>query len=474
MSLRARINLLLTCIMLAFACALVVIEINDARQSIREEVEAATRVSTHLLGTNVHMQTVEAMVDFLTRLGRVRANDIELFAPDGKRLYRSPPSIYKVGREAPLWYARLVTPDLPPVTLPLPYGSLVVTPHVSRAVLDNWDELNTLLLLTAVLLVAVNVLVFWLASRLVLPIKEIVAGLSQMEKMQFHTRLPKFSLPELDAIGSTFNRMAQSVEDGFAARERAERSELELRENRELGALIQQHIEEERRNLARELHDELGQSVTAVRTIATSIVNKSTDSAPDVAASAKTIVDVSAQMYDAMHGMVRRLRPVALDLGLGDALRDLVASNEQRYPQTHFSLQLAGDLQQLPESISITAYRIAQECLTNVARHAGATRALVRAARVAATDDSTDDQLELAVIDDGKGTVEQVMDREGHFGLRGMRERAQALGGSFEVKQSPLQGVSIYVRLPLGAAHAAAFAIPGTDDGKRETIRHES
>jgi two-component system, NarL family, sensor histidine kinase UhpB len=458
MSLRARINLLLTCIMLAFAVALVVIEINDARQSIGEEVEAATKVSSQLLGIvfqNGQMQSAASMVDFLTRLGRVRANDIELFDLTNARLYQSPPSIYKVGREAPGWYARLVTPKLPAVNFALPYGTLVITPHVSRAVVDNWDELKTLLLLTALLLVAANLLVFWLASRLVHPVKDIVAGLSQMEQMQFHTRLPKFPLPELDAIGSTFNRMAQAVEDGFAARERAERSEHELQENREMNALIQQHIEEERRNLARELHDELGQSVTAVRTIATSIVNKSKESAPEVAASAKTIVDVSGHMYDAMHGMVRKLRPVALDLGLGDALRDLVATNEQRYPQTRFTLQLAGDLQQLPEQISITAYRIAQECLTNVVRHAGATRALVRAAHVAA-EDSAGEQLELAVIDDGRGTVDQIMDREGHFGVRGMRERVQALGGTFDVRESPQQGVSVYVRLPLNAKRIAA------------------
>jgi two-component system, NarL family, sensor histidine kinase UhpB len=428
MSLRARINLLLTCIMLAFAVALVVIEINDARQSIGEEVEAATKVSSQLLGIvfqNGQMQSAASMVDFLTRLGRVRANDIELFDLTNARLYQSPPSIYKVGREAPGWYARLVTPKLPAVNFALPYGTLVITPHVSRAVVDNWDELKTLLLLTALLLVAANLLVFWLASRLVHPVKDIVAGLSQMEQMQFHTRLPKFPLPELDAIGSTFNRMAQAVEDGFAARERAERSEHELQENREMNALIQQHIEEERRNLARELHDELGQSVTAVRTIATSIVNKSKESAPEVAASAKTIVDVSGHMY------------------------------EQRYPQTRFTLQLAGDLQQLPEQISITAYRIAQECLTNVVRHAGATRALVRAAHVAA-EDSAGEQLELAVIDDGRGTVDQIMDREGHFGVRGMRERVQALGGTFDVRESPQQGVSVYVRLPLNAKRIAA------------------
>ncbi len=454
MSLRARINLLLTCMMLAFAVALVVIEISDARKSIGEEVEAATRVSSQLLGivSDSHAGDPKAMVAFLTRLGRVRANDIELFDFSGQRLYQSPPSTYKAGREAPGWYARLVAPRRPAVNLALPYGTLVITPHVSRAVLDNWDELKILLLLTTALLVAANLLVFWLASRLVQPVKEIVAGLSRMENMQFHTRLPKFRLPELDVIGSTFNRMAQAVEDGFAARERAERSEHELRENREMSALIQQHIEEERRNLARELHDELGQSVTAVRTIATSIVNKSKQAAPELTASAKTIVDVSGQMYDAMHRMVYKLRPVALDLGLGDALRDLVTNNEKRYPQTHFSLQLAGDLQRLPEQISITAYRIAQECLTNVARHAGATRAIVRAARVAASDDAADDQLELAVIDDGRGSADEVMDKEGHYGVRGMRERAQALGGSFEVRQSPQQGVSIFVRLPLRAA----------------------
>jgi two-component system, NarL family, sensor histidine kinase UhpB len=462
MSLRARINLLITFLLLAFALGLTVIEVKDARNSIAEEIEAATKVSAQLLamvGRQNASRTPQRMVEFLTELGRVRANDIKLFDSEGNQRYASPPSRYKSGRDAPAWFTKLVAPKAPAVNVALPFGKLIITPDVSRSVLDSWDDLRALLWLILLLFVVLNVLVFWLAGRVLHPVKDIVAGLQQMERMQFHTRLPKFPLPELDAIGSTFNRVAQAVEDGFAARERAERSEHELQENREMNALIQQHIEEERRNLARELHDELGQWVTAVRTIATSIVNKSKDLAPELTQSAATIVDVSGKMYDAMHGMVRRLRPLALDLGLGDALRDLVTTNEQRYPQTHFTLQLAGDLQRLPEQISITAYRIAQECLTNVARHAGATRALVRAARVAVSDDSADDdQLELAVIDDGRGSAQDIMDKEGHYGVRGMRERVQALGGSFEVRESPQQGVSIYVRLPLGAKHGSLAA----------------
>ena len=124
-----------------------------------------------------------------------------------------------------------------------------------------------------------------------------------MEMGEFHARLPKFKLREMGAISDTFNRMAQAIEESFTVKRQAEKTALELKENRELTQIIQRHIEEERRNLALELHDELGQSVTAVKSIATSLVNRTKEKHPDLQSSAQMIVDVSGQMYDSMHGM---------------------------------------------------------------------------------------------------------------------------------------------------------------------------
>lgn len=450
MSLRARINLLLTFVMLVFACALAALQISDSRNSIREEVEAATKVSAQLLGIVSQLndqQSPAHLASFLQRLGRVRANDIDLFDRDGKPLYHSPPSTYKAGRDAPAWYSRLVSPKVSEVSLSVPDGTLVIRPHVSRAVLDSWDELRRILWLTGLLLVAVNAPVFWLASRSLRPVKDIVAGLQRMEYMQFHTRLPPFKLRELDVVSETFNRMAQAVEDGFAARERAERSEHQLRQNRELTQIIQDHIEEERRNLARELHDELGQAVTAVRTIATTIVTRAREDNPEVASRAQTIVDVSGQMYTTMHDLVSKLRPLSLDnLGLGDALHDLVGTQTQRHPEIIVSLQLESDLTDLSAELSISAYRIVQECLTNVLRHAEATRANVRVSRAA---EPSGECLVLEVSDNGVGKAADVTAREGHYGVLGVRERVSALHGSLTVSDRQPVGVCVAARLPV-------------------------
>ncbi len=436
----------------------VFLQITDSRKSIHEEVEAATKVSAQLLGIVSQLngqQSPAHLASFLQRLGRVRANDIELFDGEGKLLYHSPPSAYKAGRDAPAWYSRLVSPSVPKVRMAVPDGILVIHPHVSRAVLDSWDELRRILWLMGLLLIAVNAPVFWLASRSLRTVKEIVAGLQQMEYMQFHTRLPPFKLRELNVVSETFNRMAQAVEDGFAARERAERSEHQLQQNRELTQIIQDHIEEERRNLARELHDELGQAVTAVRTIATTIVTRTQEDNPEVASRAQTIVDVSGQMYTAMHDLVRELRPLSLDnLGLGDALRELVGTHAERHPELVISLQVDSVLTDISAELSISAYRIVQECLTNVLRHAQATRAEVRVSRAAA---SPGDCLVLEVSDNGIGKAADVTAREGHYGVLGMRERVSALHGSLTVSDQHPSGVSIVVRLPVQTKPAAAL-----------------
>jgi signal transduction histidine kinase len=234
--------------------------------------------------------------------------------------------------------------------------------------------------------------------------------------------------------------MAQAVQESFAVKQQAERTASQLKENRELTQLIQRHTEEERRNLALELHDELGQSVTAVRSIATYLANRTRDKLHEEHEAAQMIVTVSGQMYDSMHDMVRRLRPLALDrLGLHDAIQELVGTQRARNPEIEFNLAISGDLGQVDADVSITAYRIVQECLTNIVRHSNASCADITIA--------TDDQLLITVKDNGKGFGEAAMDR---FGLMGMRERAEGLGGEFRLDSA--QGVHVQAKLPLRMA----------------------
>jgi two-component system sensor histidine kinase UhpB len=386
MSLRFSINLVITLVMIMFILSLAALQIDASRRSIDAEMLAATRITVQLLTNLINYeqaQSVEVspqvLVEFLEHSGRIRAHDIRVENLVGATLYASPSSPYKSGRSAPQWFANIVAPPVTASTLDVGSGSVSIVPDASRAVLDAWDELLNLFWLSLALFTLVNLIVFWFAGRA-------------------------------------------------------------LKQNRELTQLIQRHIEDERRNLALELHDELGQSVTAVKTIATTLVNRTRDKYPELQGPAQLIVDVSAQMYDSMHGMVRRLRPLVLDqLGLHTALQELLDSQQARHPAVRFTLLITGSLEKVNADTGIAAYRMVQECLTNIVRHANATDASVNVEAGA--------NLTITVHDNGNGLLANTGDRIERFGLIGMRERAEGLGGTFHWQDD--KGVRVVVSLPL-------------------------
>ena len=450
MTLRTQINLLIALLLGLFLGAVVALEIDATRRSIHEEIEASSRITLQLLGTVINEAqmrgsavTPRVLIGFLEHLGRVRANNIQLLDAGGNVLYTSPRSHYKEGRNAPGWFSVLVAPTVAPVQIHLGAGQVIVTPDPSRSMVDAWDSLSSLLLLALGFFIVLHLLVFWLAGRALAPLGAIAEGLKQVERGEFHARLPRFRSPEVDRLAEIFNRMAQAVEESFSLRLESARRAEELRENRAITALIQQHVEEERRTLARELHDELGQGVTAVRTIGLSIAQRARDRAPDLEANAQAIVSVAGQMYDAMHHMVRQLRPIALDnLGLADALRELAASSQLRTPELLINLELGGELRGFDEVTNITAYRIVQEALTNVVRHAAADSVSVRV-----RPDPAGRELCIEVRDNGRG-MDPAAIGEDRMGVRGMRERVHGLGGSFQLESTPGQGVLVRAILP--------------------------
>ncbi len=235
---------------------------------------------------------------------------------------------------------------------------------------------------------------------------------------------------------------------------RMQAAERALEENRRFTALVQSRLEEERRAIARELHDELGQCATAIQTIGTTIANRA-GAEPETREHARTIVSVAAHLYDVVHGMIRRLRPSGLDhMGLAETLRDAVSAWARQHPGVRWSLSLSGNLEGLGEAVNITVYRIVQEALTNVVRHAAAKRAEVSVAREPCGPHA--DAVIVRVEDDGTGLAEARA--EPRYGVTGMRERAQALGGSFEISGRPGAGVIARAVIPLARERDAVKA----------------
>src|SRR6185369_6574174 len=142
---------------------------------------------------------------------------------------------------------------------------------------------------------------------------------------RFDVALPALAGTEAAAIGSAFNRMVRDLQTHIETEKRAVRAEMQLSDSRELTRWIEQHVEEERRLIARELHDELGQSVTAMRSMALSFAQRVGALDAQAEQAARLIADESSRLYDAMHGIIPRLTPLVLDnFGLAEALDDLV------------------------------------------------------------------------------------------------------------------------------------------------------
>jgi two-component system sensor histidine kinase UhpB len=444
-SLRLQINLIIAVMMTLFIGTLVYQQMEDTRSSVREEIEGSNRVAIQLLTavSGAYEESgVRGMLNFLHQLGRIRANDVTLYDPAGQLVYSSPASVYKVGRNAPAWYARLVAPVVQPSQIRFGGGQLVIHANSSRAVLDGWDGMLHLLWMGAIALAVINLAVFWFAGRILRPLQIVIEGLKRMEAGDYGARLPPLSGREGRLMSTTFNRTAQAVADSVADRRAADEARDRLRENREFTQMIQSHIEEERRTIARELHDELGQSITAIRSFGLIIQQQVAPGNERAAEAARLVVETAGHMYDAVHEMIPRLRPFALDsFGLGDAAADLVAAWRTRQTGVAILLQVEEPLPQLGAAQSICAYRILQEALTNAIRHSAA-RQITVCVRTGP------DELIVRVVDDGAG-LPPGWEQSGHYGVRGMRERAVASGGTLALSSEPGNGTQVEARLPL-------------------------
>lgn len=221
-----------------------------------------------------------------------------------------------------------------------------------------------------------------------------------------------------------------------------------LNRNRQLAQQLLSLQEDERAALARELHDELGQRCTAIRLEAALIPS----AAPGGQAEAAGRIDSQAQALHALvRGLLRRLRPAQLDeLGLVDALQALCESWETS-SGVACVLHHEGRFDDLPDATSVAVYRIAQEALSNVMRHAKARTVRVQVARGANA------TLSLQVRDDGVGMTASQPPLSGvrGLGLLGAAERAAALGGTLVMDGGPGQGTTLRLFLPASAAEAA-------------------
>lgn len=230
-------------------------------------------------------------------------------------------------------------------------------------------------------------------------------------------------------------RTAESRIDALVDRLARTRSEQHLLA---LGARAVSAQEEERRAIARDLHDSIGQALTSIRVQAEVLATRTVDETTE--RGARKIAQASDATIEEVRRAIARLGPAVLDeLGLGAAIARLLEDLEE----TGVSIEARIEpISEMSAAVERTAYRIAQEALTNVARHAAASR-------VAITIERRGEELSLEVRDDGRGITPDEL--ESSHGLRAMRERAEILGGSLSIEALPEGGTRLLATLPLAA-----------------------
>jgi len=220
-----------------------------------------------------------------------------------------------------------------------------------------------------------------------------------------------------------------------------------LADNRRLAQQYVDLREGERKALARELHDELGQYLNVIKLDAVGLRDDSQGLQTAARRRASSIVENCNHIHGALATLIRELRPTGLDeLGLAAALEHCLQTWRTRLPGISLRLSITGDFTALPESITVTLYRLVQEALTNVAKHACAHHVTVSLERTGAAGTS-DDRINVAVMDDGVGTARGVPTQG--LGLIGMRERVIALQGKLTFTRSPGQGFELSAQIPV-------------------------
>ena len=292
---------------------------------------------------------------------------------------------------------------------------LALTPaHVSSTVTERQTVEVSVALAT---ILALNLL---LIRRTMAPLARLTRLMARIDPLEPGQRAPvEGGSAEVNELARVFNDMLDRLEN----------------ERRTSAARMLSAQERERIRVARELHDEIGQSVTGLMLELDTLAN---DTSPEVADRLCEAKESARRIGDQLGGIVRRLRPEALDeLGLRSAL---VALTERFGEQTSLRVtrRLYGDLPELSSDAELVVYRVAQESLTNIVRHAEASRVKMELSGVS-------DGVRLRVSDDGNGIVNGT--RPGN-GIQGMRERAMLVGGRVSIDSPHGSGVEVVLHVP--------------------------
>ncbi len=453
LSLRARINLLLALVLMLGLAINVTRLVLEAGPRVQAEDQSVIRLAREFIDTIVaglnEAPDPEARLNQIVHdLNRLRHVSI---TRQGEALERSGTAQSPEGnadaRSPPAWFVALVHPEKTTVNVPISIkgkpGSLLITSHPNDEMAEIWDGIVTQLQIGTAIALVLFLITTRVVSRALAPIERLSEAMTKIEAGGYDTRVKPDGPPELTAICDKLNHLAATLGNA-------------VDDKRRLAERIVSLQDVERKEIARELHDEFGPYLFALRAHASALTRIADGGAPSAEATRKhgsAILEQVNALQQTNRRVLEKLRPVGLtELGLREALGALLRLWGESHPDVVIETAISQSLGDTGETADLTIYRTIQEALTNVFRHASATCVNV-------TVEPTD--LPLGLTRDARGgALVRVRDngsglRADHklgLGLTGMRERILALGGSLTIASGD-NGVTVEAVVPRDARY---------------------
>jgi len=410
------------------------ISIWQARQSVSKEVDSSIFFARQLikisLGTHPFQKT--NLIARLSHLKQTRHLTIQIRKPSGEVVHISRQKVVNRNNETPpTWFVNWVVSQYAQVEYPLTTSTgqrlvLIIQANPLDEIAEVWQESLAFFNLLLLLVVLTFLTVYFVFNKTLRAIQLIVAHLKGIEMGNYQKKLPHFATQEYEAIAMAINHMTDVL----------------ARTQQQNRALTQHSLaiqEEERRHLSQELHDEFGQSLTAIKVMAVTITHKTAD----IHKITHAIIEVCDHLMVAVRSMMKQLHPLMLtELGLKATLEDLLHQWETQNTSTIFNLDCDDDVEQLESTMAIQVFRVIQESLTNIIRHAAA-----KQVSICLQLSHQPSRLILTIRDDGVGC--DLKQHAAGFGLLGMEERIKLLGGAFTIQSQVNQGMQVNAEIPL-------------------------
>jgi two-component system sensor histidine kinase UhpB len=457
LSLRGRLNTLLALIMVLGLVLNIARLVLEAAPRVAAEDQSVIRLARGFVEALVSglneapdpEATLDRIVEGLKQLRHVSITRDP--APGSASAAPTTPDISGETQQVPEWFVALIHPEQTTVSLPIEVdgrslGSLVITSHPTDEIAEIWDGIIDQIEIGSAIAAALFLITMTVVGRALGPIESLADAMTGIEAGRYDTRVTPGGSPELATICSKLNHLAAVL--GMA-----------VEEKRQLAERVVSLQDAERKEIARDLHDEFGPYLFALRAHTSSLTRLADNPQPDLEALRKHIGTMSDQvnaLQQFNRRVLERLRPVGLaELGLTDALAALMRLWRETHPGVVIETSISPSLGVRGETAELTIYRIIQEALTNVFRHAGATRVdvTVEPAAPNPAGPTGTDAIMVSVRDNGAGLP---ADHKQGFGMLGMRERVLALGGTITV-ESTHQGVTVEATVPCGVQPSQAF-----------------